>query len=180
MSKIESRNVKDAVLFLKSASGALRGEGVNPTTTKQAERDLLALRKRLSALRLHVAKMSKTAIDAMGIDRVCLRQLVRMEGTAERALERLRAQPGRPRKQRADRITAVAASVFLWLTGTLPTLRTNSEGVAYGPFIDFLKAVFEACKITASAEAQVKAFQKKYRPPRSGEGYGENSAKNSN
>ena len=100
--------------------------------------------------------------------------------TAERALERLRAQPGRPRKQRADTITAAAASVFLRLTGAQPALRTNPEGIAYGPFLDFLKAVFEACKITASAEAQIKAFQKKYRPPSIWWGDGENSAKNSN
>ena len=32
-------------------------------------------------------------------------------------------------------------------------------------FIDFLKAVFKACKITASAEAKFKAFQRKYPPP---------------
>jgi hypothetical protein len=44
-----------------------------------------------------------------------------------------------------------------------PTRRT-SEGVAYGPFLDFLKAVFEACRITASAEAQFKVFQREYRP----------------
>ena len=89
--------------------------------------------------------------------------------------------PGRPRKQRADWITMVAASVFLWLTGALPALRTNSEGVAYGPFLDFLKAVFEACGITASAEARVKAFGRKFCPPRDlVVRYGENSAKNSN
>ena len=73
-------------------------------------------------------------------------------------------QPGRPRKRRADKITAAAARGFWWLTGMHPTLRTNSEGVAYGPFLDFLKAVFEACGVTASAEAQFKVFQRKYRP----------------
>ena len=70
------------------------------------------------------------------------------------------------RERRADKITAAAARGFWWLTGVHPTLRTNSEGVAYGPFIDFLETVFEACGITASAEAHVKAVRRKYRPPR--------------
>ena len=46
-----------------------------------------------------------------------------------------------------------------------PALRTNSEGVAYGPFLDFLKAVFKACGITASAEAQAKAVKEKTSSP---------------
>ena len=110
--------------------------------------------------------MSKTAIDAMRTDRVYLGQLVQMEEDAQRALERLRARPGRPHKQRADWITLIVASVFSQLTGTLPTLRTNLEGVAHGPFIDLLKAVFETCEITASAEARAKAFIRKFCQPR--------------
>ena len=113
--------------------------------------------------------MSKTAIDAMasaGVGGDDLGRLVQMEEAAQRALERLRARPGRPHKQRADWITLIAASVFSRLTGMLPTLRTNSEGVAYGPFVDLLKAVFEACGITASAEARAKAFIRKFCQPR--------------
>ena len=127
------------MILLYSLSASLRGED-NPTTTKQAERELLALRKRLGALRLHVGKMSKTAVDAMasvGIGGDDLDRLVQMEEAAQRALERLRARPGRPPKQHADWITLVAASVFSWLTGTLPTLRTNLAGRAHGPFVDF-------------------------------------------
>ena len=109
--------------------------------------------------------MSENARVAMKIDGGGRHQLARMEMTAERILERLGAhQPGRPRKPRADRITAAAARGFWWLTGMHPTLSTNSEGVAYGPFLDFLNAVFAACRITASAEAQIKVFQRKYRP----------------
>ena len=137
-----------------------------PDLTKQDERDLRALWKRVNELRLHINfKMSENARVAMKIDNACQHQLGRMEVTAERILERLGAhQPGRPPKRRADKITAAAARGFWWLTGVHPTLRTNSEGVAYGPFIDFLEAVFEACRITASAEAQFKVFQRKYRP----------------
>ena len=92
-------------------------------------------------------------------------QLVRMEMTAERILERLGAhQPGRPREGRAERIASAAASVFERLTGKPSTLR-YSEGVAYGPFLDFLKAVFKACRITASAEAQAKAVRRKHHHP---------------
>ena len=81
--------------------------------------------------------------------------------TAERILEQLGAhQPGRPREGRAKRITSAAASVFERLTGKPSTLR-HFEGVAYGPFLNFLKAVFEACRVTASAEAQAKAVRRK-------------------
>jgi hypothetical protein len=168
LSETDSRILGDALLLLYSLSASLRGED-NPTTTKQAERELLALRKRLGALRLYVGMMSKTAIDAMasaGIGGDDFDRLVQMEEAAQRTLERLRARPGRPHKRRADWITLVAASVFSQLTGTLPALRTNSEGVAYGPFIDLLKAVFEACEISASAEARAKAFVRKFCQPR--------------
>jgi len=46
---------------------------------------------------------------------------------------------------------------------------SSQDLVAYGPFIEFLEAVFDACRITASAEAQFKAFQRKHHPPRSGD-----------
>ena len=42
---------KDVVDFLFSVSWTLPGEYVNPTTRKQAERDLLALRKQAGELR---------------------------------------------------------------------------------------------------------------------------------
>ena len=89
-----------------------------------------------------------------------------MEEAAQRALERLRVRPGRPHKQRADWITLVAAAVFSRLTGTLPTLRTDLERRAHGPFVELLKAVFEACGIAASAEARAKAFIRKFCQPR--------------
>jgi hypothetical protein len=133
-----------------------------PDITKQDERDLRALRKQINALRLHIGKMSENARVAMKIDNG-RHQLVRIEMDAERILERLGAhQPGRPREGRAERIASAAASVFEWLTGKRSTLR-HSEGVAYGPFLDFLKAVFEACRVTASAEAQAKAVRRKLR-----------------
>jgi len=133
-----------------------------PDITKQDERDLRALRKQVNALRLHIGKMSENARVAMKIDSG-RHQLVRIEMTAERILERLGAhQPGRPREGRAERIASAAASMFERLTGKPSTLR-HSEGVAYGPFLDFLKAVFEACRVTASAEAQAKAVRRKLR-----------------
>jgi hypothetical protein len=135
-----------------------------PDITKQDERDLRALWKQVNALRLHIGKMSENARVAMKIDKG-RHQLVRMEITAERILKRLGAhRPGRPREGRAERIASAAASVFGRLTGKPSTLR-YSEGVAYGPFLDFLKAVFEACRITAGAEAQAKAVRSKHHPP---------------
>ena len=90
----------------------------SPTTTKQAESELLALGKQVSGLRLHVGKMSKTALDAMGIDRAAPISVSwsRWRRLHSAGWTRLRAQPangeGRPRKGRAERITTVAAEVF--------------------------------------------------------------------
>ena len=58
-----------------------------PDITKQDERDLRALWKLVNALRLHIGKMSENARAAMKIDNG-RHQLVRMEMTAERILER--------------------------------------------------------------------------------------------
>jgi hypothetical protein len=129
----------------------------------------VALKNRLGALPRHVGKMSKTAIDAMasvGVGGDDLGRLLQMEKAAQRALERLRARPGSPHKRRADWVTLVAASVFWQLTGALPTLRTDLEGRAYGPFVELLKAVFEAYGIAASAEMRTKVFIRKYCRPR--------------
>ena len=141
-----------------------------PTTTKQAERELLALGKLVSRFRLHVGKMSMTALDAMDADnRAVLANLVQMEKAAQRGLERLRSQPaikvtGRPRMRRADYIATVAARVFERLTGMPATVSFNpGTSTSYGPFLDFLKAVFDACGVAASAEAQAKAVRRKHR-----------------
>ena len=57
LSETDSHILGDALVLLGySLSASLRGED-DPTTTKQAERELLALRKRLGALRLYVGKM---------------------------------------------------------------------------------------------------------------------------
>jgi hypothetical protein len=132
-----------------------------PDIKKQDERDLRALRKRVNALRLHINNMSENARAAMKIDNG-RHQLVRIEMTAERILEPLgdAHRLGRPREGRAERIASAAASVFGRLTGKPSTLR-HSKGVAYGPFLNFVKAVFEACRVTASAEAQAKAVRRK-------------------
>ena len=145
-----------------------------PTTTKQAEGELLVLRKKVSGLRLHVGKMSMTALEAMDADtRAVLAYLVQMEKATLRGLERLRAQPaikvrGRPRMRRAEHIATVAARVFERLTGMSAAPSVNSQtNAAYGPFLVFLKDVFVACGVAASAEAQAKAARRKRRPPRS-------------
>ena len=172
---IESRRgtVKAQARFLwECASFLVSPRDTIPTTTKQAERELVALRKRVSGLRLHVGKMSMTALDAMDADnRAGLANLVQMEKAALRGRERLRSQPaikvtGRPRMRRAEHIATVAARVFERLTGMPATVSFNpSTSTSYGPFLDFLKDVFEACGIAASAESQFKAFQRKFRPP---------------
>ena len=100
---IESRRdtVEDVAKYLCSIYWS-PPDDFAPDITKQDERDLRALWKRGNALRLHINfKMSENARVAMKID-YGRHQLVRMEMTAERILERLGAHhPGRPRKRRA-------------------------------------------------------------------------------
>ena len=66
--------VKDVVDIPVFRLRTLPGEYVNPTTRKQAERELLALRKQAGELRSHVGQMNKTALDAMGFDKIHLGQ----------------------------------------------------------------------------------------------------------
>ena len=63
-----------------------RPDDFAPDLTKQDERDLRALWKRVNELRLHINfKMSGNARVAMKIDNACQHQLGRMEVTAEQA-----------------------------------------------------------------------------------------------
>src|SRR6478609_4677419 len=90
---IESRRdaVEDVAEYLCSIYWS-SPDDFGPDITKQDERDLQALWERVNALRLHINfKMSKNARVAMKIDNACQHQLVRMEETAERILERLGA-----------------------------------------------------------------------------------------
>jgi hypothetical protein len=121
--KAQARFLWECASFLGSPSDTI------PTTTKQAERELLALRKRVSGLRLHVGKMSMTALDAMDADsRAVLANLVQMEKATLRGLEWLRAQPaikvtGRQRMRRAEHIATVAAKC---LSGSPACLRQSA------------------------------------------------------
>ena len=164
-----SRSLPDGLSPKEAERELLAWVGRRPVTAKQAERELLALVKQSSNLRLHISKMSKAALDEMGLDRASthLGELVEIEEAARRAL-RVRAQSangrtGRPRKRRAERITTAAAEVFERLTGMSAAPSVNSKtNAAYGPFLDFLKAVLEACGVAASAEAQAKAARRKH------------------
>jgi hypothetical protein len=162
------RSPPDGVTKKEAERELLAWVGLRPVTAEQIERELVALVNQSSKLRLHIGKMSKAALDEMRVDRAGVEpgELIEIEEAARRAL-RVRAQSaigptGRPREGRAERIASAAASVFERLTGKPSTLR-YLEGVAYGPFLDFLEAVFKACGITASAEAQAKAVRRKHR-----------------
>jgi hypothetical protein len=138
----------------------------NPTSTKQAERELQKLLKLITPLVLHIAAMHRTALDAMEEkgtpNRLALaNSLIKLGDAAWRGQKRLRAQPvvkrtGRPQKKRAVSVAARAADTYERLTGKKATI-IGRVGNAGGPFLDFLAAVFEACGIDASPEAQARA-----------------------
>ena len=149
----------------------------NPTGTKQAERELLELRKRIKPLVLHIDKMHRTALDAMeakgvrsGV--VLANDLVRAAIAAWRGVKRLRSQPGvkltgRPGKKRAEAIATATAAIYERLTGRKATI-VGKSGKALGPYLDFLKAVFDACGIDASPEAQARVALKEKRHSKKG------------
>jgi hypothetical protein len=161
-----------SVFSPKEAERELRAwAGLRPVTAKEAERQLLELVRLSSELRRHISRMSKAVLDEMGIDRARAEPsgLGEIEEAARRALS-LRRQSairptGRPRKEHAERIASAAAQVFERLTDKPSTMR-HSDGAVYGPYHDFLKAVFAACGITASPEAQAKAVRRKPRSHR--------------
>jgi hypothetical protein len=69
------------------------------------------------------------------------------------------------------RLSLLAANIFVFVTGDLPSRRTKEEGgKAYGPFYDFLCAVFRARGISGSAENHarraIKLMEKKPRQKR--------------
>jgi hypothetical protein len=56
-----------------------------------------------------------------------------------------------------ERLAVLAAHIFRDLTGSMPARRTKEQGgVAYGPFHDFLSAVFKARGVTGSPENHAK------------------------
>jgi hypothetical protein len=143
-----------------------------PVRTSRSAKDLLGLIDRLVELGRHMSAMK---VDFLALEKKARRdtfagELVRVETAARHELERLRSQPevaGPPRKLRAPAVTQVVAEVLERLTGKPPTVlvdpRTNA---AYGPFLDFLMAVFEVCGVDASPEAQARAYLKELRPPK--------------
>jgi hypothetical protein len=157
-------------LFYGDASPFL--PDTTPMRTSRSAKDLLALIDRLVELGRHMSamKVDRGFLDALEKEvrrDTFAGELVRVETAARHELERLRSQPevtGPPRKLRAQAVTMVAIEVFERLTGKEATLSINSNtGAASGPFLDCLKAVFEACGIDASAEAQAKAARRKLR-----------------
>jgi hypothetical protein len=67
---------------------------------------------------------------------------------------------GAPQKASAKKVTEDAAEIYEFLTGKEPT-RRGKDGKAYGPFHDFLKDIFSALDIDASAESQAKLLMEK-------------------
>jgi hypothetical protein len=149
----------------------------NPTGTKQAEQELEKLLKLIEPLVLHVERMHGTSLDAMAEKGVrggitLAHDLRRTGEAAWRGIKRLRALPatkgtGRPRKKRAHAVATAAVEVFEGLTGKKATI-VGKPGKSGGPFLDFLEAVFEACEIGASPEAQARAVLMEKTPPKKG------------
>jgi hypothetical protein len=142
-----------------------------PVRTSRADLDLRGLIERLVDLSrfMNTMKVDHRFLDALEKEArrdTFAGELVRVETAARHELDRLRSQPevtGAPRKLRAQAVTEVAAVVFKRLTGKPATVRTDPrKNAAYGPFHEFLTAVFEACGIDASPEAQARALRRKH------------------
>lgn len=71
----------------------------------------------------------------------------------------------KPAETAAMLFSGECAGVFYEVTGERPTVRTDPlSGEAYGPFLDFVKAAFNACEITASPETWARRAHKDFSP----------------
>lgn len=71
----------------------------------------------------------------------------------------------KPTETAAALFAGECATVFYELTGKRPTVRTEPlSGEAYGPFLDFVRAAFNACEITASPETWARRAHKDFSP----------------
>jgi hypothetical protein len=92
------------------------------------------------------------------------RQLVNAADSAAKSGEDVppdkREGRGRPRKPQPLVVARMLAHNYRTLTGKRPTIRTHAgndkEGQAYGPYLELVKAVFEAIGIDANAESMAK------------------------
>jgi hypothetical protein len=67
--------------------------------------------------------------------------------------------PTKPKSAAARQVAESAANIYKELTGKEATVRAR-DGIAYGPFLEFLSKVFRVCKIRASAESQARLLRK--------------------
>jgi hypothetical protein len=149
--------------------------------SNKARTELYDLVKRAVALREHILSMHRDALLAIRAQpdpedplRVAydLRKLI---VAADRAYGQLdeggedKSLSGGCRRNQAQAVTARAANVFTRLTGLEPTVSFDIHTrKSYGLFLEFLKAVFLALGIKASAESQARAFLKEKRPGKIG------------
>lgn len=74
---------------------------------------------------------------------------------------------GQPRKDTEAKIAGLCKNAFERLTGGKASVNTTTDtspqgcGIAYGPFLEFVGAIYKAYDLTASPESQARAATKK-------------------
>jgi hypothetical protein len=169
------------VLILNAVRDA--ATGLKPRGDKAAMRELTALMKHLKAAKDIMADMSHEASEAMyaasrtafikgaanqclEIERQMLGQMEMLASMATMCLETkpVKAHAKRPRDFRSAAVARIGAGVYEVLTGTKAGVSTNFRtGERGGPFVRFLRDVFDALEIDGSPESQAKTAVKRHR-----------------
>jgi hypothetical protein len=109
--------------------------------------------------------LSQPALDALNYNRkrVTLKQLRFGLWTLHAAAD-LAGVPviSKPKKTQEGKIALAVAQIYHGQTGERPTVRTK-DGVAYGPFLDLLRDVYEILEVAASPEDQARRVAKQWR-----------------
>lgn len=161
-------------LFSASETGGNDEKPHNrPSTARKCDDDLRKLMELCAKTVAHIEQMNRPAVDAyysedtsqFGDLWTLKNGLAQAAEVARHGLggEKKEASSGQ-RKIEAARVTQMAGQIFEVVSGHRPTFTTDPiTNKISGPWVSFLAAVFEALKVEASVESQVKALREKLR-----------------
>jgi hypothetical protein len=128
-----------------------------PATAAATKKELDRVAKAAEALRLALDEMRGPAASVFRDVAGLVRRIQAIETIALHAEPR-EMPDDKPQEalDPTERLALAAAHVFLAVSDDKPTRRTKIEQKAYGPFLDFLAAVFRARGVSGSPENHAK------------------------
>jgi hypothetical protein len=107
--------------------------------------------------------LPQTVLDALNFQPAALRELktkLRILHVVAKQAD-VNARSGAPKKAQPSKIALVVARHYYGLTGKKPTV-PKKDGIAYGPFLELLKAVYGILDIKASAASQAEKISRNW------------------